>query len=308
MNDTAKGVFRDAFGFDPRVRYYAPGQITLARDQTAALLCGIDRGIVCAASARSDGMLRIVTESGIAAYHIDDTAYHGDWTDAVRRAAAALRHAGYPLTGADMAFSSKLPRDEGVGYTAALVTAAGGALRALYGLVPLSDEELVRLLSYSGDHRAIHSCMMARKNTAMLQSAHGCAYLPLASDRAAIVLLCTAFNGAADLADGDRLCTAARVLKDGDYPALGALMRATHRATQGPILRELNLLTEAAWATKGVYGARAIGGCTLNLVEPLYLNLFVKRMADFYEDMWDRQPRLMVVRPSDGAHRLNDNG
>ena len=65
------------------------------------------------------------------------------------------------------------------------------------------------------------------------------------------------------------------------------------------------MLSEAAWAVKGCYGARlsgaGFGGCTLGVVESGAVERFKKEVSAAYMAAVGREPPIYVCETADGA-------
>ena len=142
---------RDAFGDRPVCAWRAPGRVNLIGehvDYSEGLVCpmAIDRETVAVASARDDRRVQIVSaeRGGGAAFSLDGGgAARGAWSDYAEGVARALRDAGVPLRGADVAVASSVPIGAGLSSSAALELAAGAALLDLAG-VALDRRALAR--------------------------------------------------------------------------------------------------------------------------------------------------------------------
>jgi galactokinase len=108
-----------------------------------------------------------------------------------------------------------------------------------------------------------------------------------------------------------RVWSFADALDRADLAVAGDLMRASHEslrddfAVTGPAL---DALVEAAWDTPGVIGARmtgaGFGGCTVNLVHPDSVEIFMQRVGDAYHRSTGMQADFYVVGSADGAREV----
>ncbi|MEI8083502.1 MAG: galactokinase [Actinomycetes bacterium] len=108
-----------------------------------------------------------------------------------------------------------------------------------------------------------------------------------------------------------RVLESVDALEAGDLTRFGALMRESHESLRddfevtGP---ELDALASAAWAAPGVIGARmtgaGFGGCTVNLVRPGSLEVFMAYVAQQYQRDTGLEPEFYVVSSADGVHEL----
>jgi len=97
----------------------------------------------------------------------------------------------------------------------------------------------------------------------------------------------------------------ARVRKEGDLEALGALMDAGHdslRVDYEVSIPELDHLMQTARATEGPYGARmtgpGFGGCVVWPTFDAALNPLQRCLTDRYAERFERQPTLYLVEES----------
>lgn len=91
--------------------------------------------------------------------------------------------------------------------------------------------------------------------------------------------------------ENERTLQAVQKLKEGDVETFGKLMNASHKSLQEDYEvtgKELDALVEAAWAQKGVLGARmtgaGFGGCAIALVKDPHVKNFIDRVGQTYLD------------------------
>ena len=71
---------------------------------------------------------------------------------------------------------------------------------------------------------------------------------------------------------------------------------------------ELDIMAEAAWQVKGVYGSRmtgaGFGGCTVSLMAEEAIEDFRGQVAAAYEKATGIVPQIYVCRAEDGVSKL----
>ena len=104
------------------------------------------------------------------------------------------------------------------------------------------------------------------------------------------------------ITENERVQKSARVLKAEDLDAFGALMSAAHESLRDDYevsIAELDGLVATARETDGVYGARmtgaGFGGCVVCLAADAAVSRLQRRLADRYEERFEREPTLYVV-------------
>lgn len=128
--------------FDGQARLFvAPGRINLIGEHTDysegfVLPAAIDRHCLVAMAANGGSKLRVHAANFDADAEIDCAHFvrHGDWRDYVGGVFFALRAAGLPVSGCDLAIASDVPIGAGVSSSAALEVALVHALLAGAGL------------------------------------------------------------------------------------------------------------------------------------------------------------------------------
>ena len=111
------------------------------------------------------------------------------------------------------------------------------------------------------------------------------------------------------VSENARVVDAVAALREADWPALGALMRASHASLRDDYevsCEELDVAVEAAWDA-GALGARMTGGGFGGSVIALVPHTAVADVgravtSTFASHGWD-QPRVVEVTPSQGARR-----
>jgi galactokinase len=114
------------------------------------------------------------------------------------------------------------------------------------------------------------------------------------------------------ITENARVMKAVEAFKNGDFQALGILMRDSHRSLRDDYevsCSELDLMTEIAVAQRGVIGARmtggGFGGCTINLVETGAVDEFKRQVSAHYFEKTSRRPEIYVSSASEGAQQMD---
>jgi galactokinase len=160
VREQARERFEQVFGLAPSLVAYAPGRVNLIGEHTDyndgfVLPMAIDRGVAVAAAARPDSRLRVH------ACAFDDTwdiAIHDlapgrlrGWSAYVGGMLWAMRDAGLPVQGADLAIATDLPIGAGLSSSAALELAVA---RALARLASISwDPRAMAILARDAENR-----------------------------------------------------------------------------------------------------------------------------------------------------------
>lgn len=104
------------------------------------------------------------------------------------------------------------------------------------------------------------------------------------------------------ITENERVQKSARVLKEENLEAFGALMSAAHESLRDDYevsIAELDHLVATARETEGVYGARmtgaGFGGCVVCLTADSALETLQRRLTERYVERFDREPTLYVV-------------
>ncbi len=136
------GWFRACYGRDPDALWRAPGRVNLIGEHTDyndgfVLPFAIDRSVLVAGSARTDGMLEVRSRQADswAAVQLDglEPGVVRGWAAYPAGVAWVLRAAGLPVGGANLAIDSDLPQGAGLSSSAALECAVVGCLADLAG-------------------------------------------------------------------------------------------------------------------------------------------------------------------------------
>jgi len=100
-------------------------------------------------------------------------------------------------------------------------------------------------------------------------------------------------------------------LERGDFSSFGKRMFRSHeglRNDYGVSCRELDVLVEAARATKGVLGSRMMGagfgGCTINLIEERAVDFLKENAVQSYRAEFRKEPKLYISRLESGTEVL----
>jgi galactokinase len=110
------------------------------------------------------------------------------------------------------------------------------------------------------------------------------------------------------ITENQRTLQAVAAMRDGDAPALGRLMDASHASLRDDYQvssRELDIMVEIARKQPGCLGARMIGGgfggCAIALVYSSYLNGFLQEVDQGYQKAAGLNGRFFPVLPSAGV-------
>lgn len=113
------------------------------------------------------------------------------------------------------------------------------------------------------------------------------------------------------ITENNRTLEATDVMKARDWAVLGKLMIASHRSLQYNYevsCSELDFLVDSALTIPGVYGARmtggGFGGCTVNLIEDNYIDLFKQTITQLYLTQFNCLPKIYQSKPQQGVRKL----
>jgi galactokinase len=113
------------------------------------------------------------------------------------------------------------------------------------------------------------------------------------------------------ITENERVLSAVQAFETGDLPALGPLMRDSHRSLRDDYevsCKELDFMVEIAAGQTGVIGARmtggGFGGCTINLVENAAVEAFRHKVATEYFDQTGLRPEIYVSPASGGVQQM----
>lgn len=111
--------------------------------------------------------------------------------------------------------------------------------------------------------------------------------------------------------ENQRLLDACSALEKGDYVTMGQKMNGSHEGLSKwyeVSCPELDFLADIGHNTDGVLGARMMGGgfggCTINLVEEKVFDAYVSDITERYKSKFGKQPRVIDVVISQGAHKI----
>jgi len=105
-----------------------------------------------------------------------------------------------------------------------------------------------------------------------------------------------------------RVLAAVDALQNNDRVALGAILDASHASLRDDFMvscREVDFLVETAQATRGVFGARMVGGgfggCMIALIDPVEPDRVASHIAGAYRAYCGREPWRHIVAPASPA-------
>jgi len=108
-----------------------------------------------------------------------------------------------------------------------------------------------------------------------------------------------------------RTKAAIAALSEGDLTGFGRLMNASHISLRDDYevsCRELDVLTELAWQTRGVIGARmtggGFGGCMVCIVDKACVPAFIERVGSAYYERTGLTAEFYEAYAGDGAREL----
>lgn len=108
--------------------------------------------------------------------------------------------------------------------------------------------------------------------------------------------------------EDQRVLDAAHALQTQNVDRFGQLMYQSHASLRDDYevsCAELDLLVDLASSTRGVYGARMMGGgfggCTVNLVQSDWVAAFQTDMRNLYAEKTGTVPDLYICEPAQGA-------
>jgi len=113
------------------------------------------------------------------------------------------------------------------------------------------------------------------------------------------------------ISENYRVQAGVKALRTDNYSAFGQLMIESHQSLKDDYevsCEELDLLVDLALKQEGVLGARmtgaGFGGCTVNLIEKNYINVFKKSIQNEYKKITGIIPDIYVTPPAEGAKQL----
>ncbi|MEU5370099.1 galactokinase [Streptomyces sp. NPDC005951] len=144
-------TFAELYGSEPDGIWAAPGRVNLIGEYTDfndgfVMPLALPHTAVAAVSRRDDGVLRLYSADvpgGVVSLRTDELTPHSGhgWAAYPAGVLWALREAGHPVTGADIALTSTVPTGAGLSSSAALEVVTALALNDLFAL-GLSAAEL----------------------------------------------------------------------------------------------------------------------------------------------------------------------
>ncbi|MFF7495539.1 galactokinase [Streptomyces rubiginosohelvolus] len=144
-------TFAELYGSEPDGIWAAPGRVNLIGEYTDfndgfVMPLALPHTAVAAVSRRDDGVLRLYSTDvpgGVVSLRTDELTPHSGhgWAAYPAGVLWALREAGHPVTGADIALTSTVPTGAGLSSSAALEVVTALALNDLFAL-GLSAAEL----------------------------------------------------------------------------------------------------------------------------------------------------------------------
>ncbi|WP_203704474.1 galactokinase [Streptomyces sp. SID8016] len=137
-------TFTELYGSEPDGVWAAPGRVNLIGEYTDfndgfVMPLALPHTARAAVSRRDDGVLRLYSSDvpgGVVSLRVDELAPHSGhgWAAYPAGVVWALRRAGHPVTGADIALTSTVPTGAGLSSSAALETVTALALNDLFDL------------------------------------------------------------------------------------------------------------------------------------------------------------------------------
>lgn len=137
-------TFAELYGREPDGIWAAPGRVNLIGEYTDfndgfVMPFALPHSARAAVSRRDDGVLRLYSSDvpgGVVSLRVDELAPHSGhgWAAYPAGVLWALREAGHPVTGADIALTSTVPTGAGLSSSAALETVTALALNDLFEL------------------------------------------------------------------------------------------------------------------------------------------------------------------------------
>jgi len=254
--------FADEYGCDPDGLWFAPGRVNLMGGpdytETFVLPFALGAGVSAAAARRSDRRIALTSrQAGGQPVLLDLDALEpgspAGWAAYPAGVAWALRRAGYPIGGANLAIDADLPAGSGLSSSAALECATALALTGLYQ-VPVPGRELAVLARRAENEFAGVPCGLMDQLAALLGRAGHALLLDCRSGTGTAVPLDPAAAGLTLLIidTGVR-----RALGDGRY---AHRRRACEAAASALGVRALRDLTEQDLARLGDPVLRRLAG------------------------------------------------
>lgn len=114
------------------------------------------------------------------------------------------------------------------------------------------------------------------------------------------------------ISENSRVLLAMEAMKKDDLPALGALMKESHRSLRDDYAvscPELDAAVELADAVEGVLGSRmtgaGFGGCAISLVPKKAIDHFIREVGSGYRQKTGIDASFYKAEPGDGVLELN---
>lgn len=155
-------AFEKAFGDTKDVRiFFAPGRVNLIGEHTDyngghVFPCAISLGTYAAIRKRDDAVMRFYSanfeRAGVITTSLEDLtpSKEAGWTNYPKGVVWAFGQKGHPIaTGFDMAIYGDIPNGSGLSSSASLEVLTGAALRALFGLEELTNQDLALIGQFS---------------------------------------------------------------------------------------------------------------------------------------------------------------
>jgi galactokinase len=181
--------------------------------------------------------------------------------------------------------------------------------------VLVMDTRKPRKLAASGFNERVEQCAAARAflSEHVRDERHLASYsvedLESVRDRMDPVLYRRARHVATEMG---RIAAGAEALRDHDYAGLGAQLDASHRSTATDYdvsCDELDVITDAARACDGVFGARltgaGFGGCAIALIEPGHRERVAAHVSEVFGARFGVEPGFDLLRIGDGPGEID---
>jgi galactokinase len=181
--------------------------------------------------------------------------------------------------------------------------------------VLVMDTRKPRKLAASGFNERVEQCAAARAflSEHVRDERHLASYsvedLESVRDRMDPVLYRRARHVATEMG---RIAAGAEALRDHDYAGLGAQLDASPRSTATDYdvsCDELDVITDAARACDGVFGARltgaGFGGCAIALIEPGHRERVAAHVSEVFGARFGVEPGFDLLRIGDGPGEID---
>lgn len=208
MKKACMQMFCDIFAASPDVVCFAPGRVNLVGEHTDynggyVFPCAIDRGIMCAASKRNDGVIKLYSGNfpnvGVCENNLDSLSRTGTFADYPIAVIRSFMKLGHTIPhGFNVVFYGDLPYGAGLSSSAALETVTGVMLRALFDIT-ISNEDIALCGQYAENNFIGVKCgimdqfasAMGKSGSAILLNTKTLchSYAPIPSNRVDIVII-----------------------------------------------------------------------------------------------------------------------